>query len=118
LPRTPHPNPSREHAIDRGRELVERYAQRSPELGGRPDERLSAAGDLIADVLTYITVLPDRTLPPLYRGDQLGRVSRLAARGVWNALAELLSDSTAGEDPDPYDIQLACEAFCDQMRVV
>lgn len=116
MPRSQTPEAAREAAITRGRELVERYANRSPELGTTTKEQTSAAGDLIADVLAYTATLPDSVVPAVYRGDHIGRVSRVAARGVWDAVAELLSESTPGEDPAPDDLEVACEAFCAHMR--
>jgi len=111
------PNPGRERAIARGRALVERHAHESPELGDGTDEQISAAGDLIADVLAYIATLPDDAFPARYGRNDFERVAAVAARGVWNTLAELLAGSDPGADPDPDVLGIAGEMFCQYLTL-
>ena len=110
------PNSPRERAIRRGRDLVERYAHQSTELGESIDEQASAARDLIADVLAYVTSLPDRAFGPAYVTEEVDRVAAVAAGGVWDTLAELLSNSNPGADPDLEILDAAATTFCEQLR--
>lgn len=105
MPQPDPNNPARNSSAQRGQTLVARYARESYEHGEPTSEHVSAAGDLIADVLTYIATLPEDALPFTYRTSQTRRLAQLAARAVWNALA------TDTGDPADADIEQASEAF-------
>ena len=100
-------------AAIRGRVIVDSYAALVPDFGDSVDEHVTAAGDLIADVLAYTLALPDHVVPAAYRGDAIERIATVAARGVWNTLAmhPADADAVAGEDPDPDAVGEAIEAF-------
>ena len=111
MPATDTANPGRDSSAQRGQALVERYARESHEHGAQTSEHVSAAGDLIADVLAYIATLTEDSLPSVYRTGQTRRLAGVAARGVWNALA------TPNGDPANADIEEAYEAFSDYLRL-
>jgi hypothetical protein len=109
---TPHSNYQR--CIDRGRALVEQYAEQSDEYSPSIEEHTSVAGDLIGDVLAYIGDLPATDLPGVYPTGQVSRFGCVAARGVWDALAQRVDHD--GAAPDPADVQAAAEVFADYLR--
>jgi hypothetical protein len=100
--------------VDRGRTIVTRYVQQTDDVADRPDERATAAGDLIGDVLAYVVTLPDRDVPPPYRGGPITRIAATAARGVRNALYAESPDNGFGDpgsDPGSDDLHEASLTF-------
>jgi hypothetical protein len=103
-----------QRCIERGRALVEQYATQSNEYGADTEEHTTVAGDLIGDVLAYVGDLPATDLPPVYQTARVSRLGYVAARGVWDALAQRADHD--GADPAPADLQSAADAFADYLR--
>jgi hypothetical protein len=107
-------SPARDSIAQRGQTLIARYARESDEHGARTSEHVSAAGDLIADVLAYIATLPDTDVPAVYRTGHARRFAQIAARGVWSALA---TDTGDARDPAAADLEEASVAFEEFLRL-
>lgn len=107
-------NPARDASVQRGHRLVARYALEGDEHDARASEHISAAGDLIADVLAYIATLPDIDVPVVYRTRRTRRVAQIAARGAWSALA---TDTGDTRDPAASDLEEASVAFDEFLRL-
>jgi hypothetical protein len=88
--------------------------RRSPTNTARAPKNTSVAGDLIGDVLAYIGDLPTTDLPGVYPTGQVSHFGCVAARGVWDALAQRADHD--GADPDPADVQAAADMFADYLR--
>jgi hypothetical protein len=105
MPDRKKPEVNYQRCIDRGREIVESYAQQSPEFGDARAEHTTIAGDVIGDVLTYAASLPREEVPTVYGLHDVERFGTVAGRGVFDVLAQRSNFvSEDGKDPDPEDV--------------